>query len=104
MSLQSTSNARWRAGAGTPRLLRAASRYARTVRTGGEETQVPQPRISVRQMPEPATIKSVRIGTWNMAGKWSDDDRALLESEVRDVWFLRARVGPASLPYRGASP
>jgi hypothetical protein len=55
-------------------------------------------------MPEPATIKSVRIGTWNMAGKWSDDDRALLESEVRDVWFLRARVGPASLPYRGASP
>lgn len=38
MSLQSTSNARWRAGAGTPRLLRAASRYARTVRTGGAMT------------------------------------------------------------------
>ena len=67
----------------------------------GELTQVPQPRMSARQMPEPATIKSVRIETWNMAGKWSDDDRALLESEARDVWLLHARNGPASLPHRG---
>lgn len=69
--------------------------------SGGEVTQVPTPRISPRQMPEPATIKGVRIGTWNMAGKWSDNHRALLGPEAREVWLLRAKIGPIGLPYRG---
>ena len=66
-------------------------------------TQVSRSRISPRQMPKPATIKSVRIGPWNMAGEWSDDHRALLEPEARDVWLLRATIGAESLPYRGTS-
>jgi len=30
----------------------------------------------------------VRIGTWNLAGKWSDDHRAFLEHAQCDVWLL----------------
>lgn len=36
----------------------------------------------------PATISSVRIGTWNIAGKWSDDHRGFLEQQECDVWLL----------------
>jgi hypothetical protein len=30
----------------------------------------------------------VRIGTWNMAGKWSDEHRKFLEHEECDVWLF----------------
>jgi hypothetical protein len=30
----------------------------------------------------------VRIGTWNMAGRWSAEHRAFLEDEGCDVWLL----------------
>ena len=40
-------------------------------------------------MPQlPAKIVDVRIGTWNLEGKWSPQHRELLEREGCDVWLL----------------
>ncbi|WP_159081278.1 endonuclease/exonuclease/phosphatase family protein [Nocardioides sediminis] len=33
-------------------------------------------------------MRVVRIGTWNFAGRWSDDHAALLEDTACDVWLL----------------
>lgn len=67
----------------------------RRIDAGATTTQVGTPDAGA------CNHQSVRIETWNMAGKWSDEDRALLESEARDVWLLHAKNGPASLRYRG---
>jgi hypothetical protein len=36
----------------------------------------------------PAKIVGVRIGTWNMQGKWSTDHLTLMDREDCDVWLL----------------
>jgi hypothetical protein len=36
----------------------------------------------------PAKIDRVRIGTWNLEGKWSPDHLALMDREDCDVWLL----------------
>lgn len=33
-------------------------------------------------------MRVVRIGTWNLAGHWSDDHASLLEEAACDVWLL----------------
>ncbi|KRF01535.1 hypothetical protein ASG88_08745 [Nocardioides sp. Soil777] len=33
-------------------------------------------------------MRVVRIGTWNLAGRWSDHHGALLEEAACDVWLL----------------
>lgn len=33
-------------------------------------------------------MRRVRIGTWNLAGRWSDDHAALLVEAACDVWLL----------------
>jgi hypothetical protein len=33
-------------------------------------------------------MRVVRIGTWNLAGRWSDDHAALLREAACDVWLL----------------
>ena len=33
-------------------------------------------------------MRVVRIGTWNLAGRWSDHHAALLEESACDVWLL----------------
>ena len=35
-----------------------------------------------------AMMRVVRIGTWNLAGRWSDDHAALLGDNASDVWLL----------------
>jgi hypothetical protein len=50
----------------------------------------------------------VRIGTWNLEGKWSSDHLALLEDEDCDVWLLTEVPTKASIPgmtaHRTAQP
>jgi hypothetical protein len=36
----------------------------------------------------PAKIVRVRIGTWNLEGRWSPDHLALMDREACDVWLL----------------
>lgn len=45
-----------------------------------------------------AKIVRVRIGTWNMDGKWSPDHLALLQREESDVWLLTEVHLQASIP------
>jgi hypothetical protein len=40
----------------------------------------------------------VRIGTWNLAGRWSDDHRGLLLAADCDVWLLTEVNERTSLP------
>lgn len=40
----------------------------------------------------------MRIGTWNIAGRWSDDHRALLVEADCDVWLLTEVNGRTCLP------
>jgi hypothetical protein len=44
----------------------------------------------------------MRIGTWNLAGRWSDGHRELLESSDCDVWLLTEVSGHLVLPGYGA--
>jgi len=36
----------------------------------------------------PSTESSIRIGTWNLDGKWSSDHRAMIASQRCDAWLL----------------
>ena len=40
----------------------------------------------------------MRIGTWNLEGKWSPDHLALLEDPDCDVWLLTEVPPEASIP------
>ncbi|MDR7252274.1 hypothetical protein J2X46_001250 [Nocardioides sp. BE266] len=40
----------------------------------------------------------MRIGTWNLAGRWSDDHRALMLDADCDVWLLTEVNERTSLP------
>jgi hypothetical protein len=40
----------------------------------------------------------VRIGTWNLEGKWSSDHLALLQDQECDVWLLTEVPTQASIP------
>ena len=40
----------------------------------------------------------MRIGTWNLAGRWSDDHRDLLLEADCDVWLLTEVNERTSLP------
>jgi hypothetical protein len=46
----------------------------------------------------PATIIRVRIGTWNLEGKWSPEHLALLDREHCDVWLLTEVHVDAAIP------
>jgi hypothetical protein len=46
----------------------------------------------------PAKIDRVRIGTWNLEGKWSPDHLALMEREDCDVWLLTEVHVDISIP------
>jgi hypothetical protein len=50
----------------------------------------------------------VRIGTWNLAGRWSSDHLALLQDQECDVWLLTEVPTEASIPgmtaHRTVSP
>jgi hypothetical protein len=45
-----------------------------------------------------AKIGSMRIGTWNMEGKWSPDHHALLTREKCDVWLLTEVCTDVAIP------
>jgi hypothetical protein len=40
----------------------------------------------------------VRIGTWNLDGRWSADHLALIQSQECDIWLLTEVPADASLP------
>ena len=42
--------------------------------------------------------RRVRIGTWNLEGKWSSDHLSLLEQPQCDVWLLTEVPAAASIP------
>jgi hypothetical protein len=46
----------------------------------------------------PAKIDRVRIGTWNLEGKWSPDHLALMDREHCDVWLLTEVHVDISIP------
>ena len=46
----------------------------------------------------PDKIVRVRIGTWNLEGKWSPEHLALLDREDCDVWLLTEAHIDASIP------
>jgi hypothetical protein len=46
----------------------------------------------------PAMIDRVRIGTWNLEGKWSPDHLALMDREHCDVWLLTEVHIDAAIP------
>jgi hypothetical protein len=46
----------------------------------------------------PAKIDRVRVGTWNLEGKWSPDHLALMDREHCDVWLLTEVHVDTSIP------